>query len=144
MTAYSQQDITVAVNTGEVSVSRQQHGATAREMIVLTENEAASFTHQTQELTKMDPEEITLNQDFYKADFHFENRPLSQVFELIENRYGVDISYNETKIEQCMLNASLVGIPLEDKIRLICKTSNLSYTINRDKIVIKGEGCEIL
>lgn len=144
VSAYDQQDITVTVNTGVVKVSHQNTNVKTSKPITLQRNEAVAYTRKTATLAKVDPASIEVDQAFYRDDFEFDNRKLDEVFSLIESRYGVEISFDEQSLAECKLNASLAGIPLEDKIRLICKASNLSYEVDKDKIIIDGAGCSSL
>ena len=67
---------------------------------------------------------------------------MKEVFERISETYRVEIDTTNAKIGKCSLNASLTGIPLEDKIRLICRASNLEYEMDSNMIRLIGEGCE--
>ena len=141
VTAYDQQDITITVNTGIVAVSQKDAQAEDTSEITLERNEAAAYARNTSTLEKLDVSQIELDKRYYSEDFDFESTPLLEVFELIEERYGVHISYDSNALNDCRLNASLAGIPLEDKIRLICQTSNLTYTVKDSNIDIEGTGC---
>ncbi|WP_020529085.1 FecR family protein [Flexithrix dorotheae] len=72
---------------------------------------------------------------------NFENAPILEVFNILEKNYGVDIKVDETKLESCSLNASLIDMPLQKKIDLICIAINYQYKIEGNIITLKGEGC---
>ena len=142
ITAYQDNDVTVSVNTGKVSVYKSNSGSEV-EIITLLPQEQVVMDKSSLALRKniLKEGDAGTNVD-YKESFIFLNQPLADVFELLEKRYGVDILVDTNKIKSCYLNASLVGIPLEDKIRMICKTSNLEYKVNNKVISIIGEGCQ--
>ncbi len=141
ISAYDRQNVTVAVNSGRVSVSQIIHDTNKNMEVVLEKNEAVALAVDAEFLERIDMNELEIDENYYSDDFEFKDASLVQVFSLIESRYGVEIFYKEDQISSCFLNASLSGIPLEDKLRLICKGSNLSYSMKNNNIIIEGAGC---
>lgn len=140
VTAYDDTPVTVSVNTGKVEVYSNDTGDADENNVVLEPNEQVSYDRMDQLLIKSviskSKVEIEMNEDFV-----FSNKPLSDVFSLIEDRYGVKVIYDKKRVKECRINASLVGIPLDQKMRLICKVSNLEFSKTATSIKVTGVGC---
>ena len=76
-----------------------------------------------------------------RRNFEFADAPISEVFEAIEEAYGVEIVFDEQALASCYLNASLDDVALYDKLKLICRGINASYEIMDSHIIIYGKGC---
>lgn len=142
VSAYDKQDVTVSVNTGQVSVYQVTPKGEPAKEVMLKKNESASLQRMSSSLERV---EAKLDGDVagvFGNEFEIENQSLPEVFEALKKHYGVEIEYSRKNLKDCLFNASLVGIPLEDKIRLICKGGNLKYKIDQKLIVISGAGCQ--
>lgn len=139
ISSYLGENHSVEVNTGKVSV----HGTSSpkKSMVLLTPKEKVEYNTETGELLKKEDEELVISKA-YDDEFVFRSTPLREVFERISLTYGFKIDTADARIGECQLNASLTGIPLEDKLRLICKASNLEYEIDERTIRLEGQGCE--
>ncbi len=139
--AYDYTQALVAVNTGVVSVSKNISNSTG-DAVIIKQHEMAAYNTSTKVIERIS-EKDDLDEAFsINKDFDVRDKPLEEVFNMISKQYGIEIKYSIESIENCRLNASLTGIPIEDKIRLICKGSNLSYKVESvNSILIYGEGC---
>jgi hypothetical protein len=139
-------NIVVSVKTGKVSVyAIKKTGASAadkKEGVILLPNQRVSYERAVQSFDKMlvDSPEI-VNKVITKADFTFDNTPVTQVFKTLENAYGVEIIFQEDSMRKCFITAPLGSEPLLDKVKIICQTIGATYEVIDAKIIISGNGC---
>ena len=78
-----------------------------------------------------------------QLSFEFNDIPVSQIFETIEQAYLVDIDYPQNKLKECHLTTSLSDQPLTEKLKIVCKSigNNTSFEMNGNQIVITTSGC---
>jgi transmembrane sensor len=144
---FANENIVVQVKTGKVSVFRQKeqqdenNEIIAVEGVVLTPNQQVEYERDKTKMTKSLVESPELLLPVAKLEFEFTDTPIIRVFDLIEEAYGVDIVYDKDAVVNCKLNASLSDVPLDDKIKLICKTINATHEMIDSQIVIYGKGC---
>jgi len=73
--------------------------------------------------------------------FEFKHTPLSEVFEMLESTYHVEIDYDQQLMSACELTASLGDEPLPEKLKLICSVIEATYEVQDGKVVIHGKAC---
>ncbi|MBB6004279.1 FecR family protein [Arcicella rosea] len=144
------QDIRVIVKTGRVSVFTQtDNNATQlknnRELtgMVLTANQQAIYQRQEIRLVKAiidNPVILTLPIENQK--FEFVATPISEVFGILEESYGVDIVYDEEVMSKCSITAKLGDEPLFEKLKWICSITESSYEVSDGQIIITGKPCK--
>jgi transmembrane sensor len=134
----------VTVSTGKVSVYTKTAGgnASASKPVILSPNQAALFNRRYARLEKAVLRHPSLLSD-ESAEKHlrFEEAPFSQVVAALEKAYGIKIIYNEKDMDGCLLTASLTGAELDERLNLICKAVEASYSVDYGTIVITGKGC---
>ncbi|WP_198174720.1 FecR family protein [Spirosoma arboris] len=142
--------IIVKVFTGKVSVQTRNPPAHSseqpfnqREGIILTPNQMAVYDRPPAHLTRTLVENPVLVKTTpeNKPDFHFENTPVSQVFERLEQGYGVKIVYDSDQLKNCTVTAPFDNESLYEKLNLICKVIRASYEVIDTQIVISSRGC---
>lgn len=144
------QEVTVEVNTGKVSVFAQsdpqiKEKASNRELegVVLTPNQKIIYERNEVRMVKAlveRPTIIVANNE--KLKFEFEDAPVKQVFEALEKAYSVDIVFDEDLMANCPLTASLTDLHLFEKLDIICKAVEAHYEILDGQIVIYSKGCK--
>ncbi len=70
----------------------------------------------------------------------FERTPTSKVIATLEDTYDVKIMAPE-KIMNCRLTAQFSQNSLEEVIQILSATFNWTFEIDKDKVVLSGEGC---
>ncbi|MBL0743038.1 FecR family protein [Chryseolinea lacunae] len=139
-------DILVQVKTGKVSVQTvkemKSKKAHPNSTVVLIPNQQVIYSREESTLSKSLIENPALINSAVKRKFLFEDAPVKEVFESLEEAYGVTIVYDEEIMKNCVLNVSLADMPLYEKMRLICKTLEAKYEIMDSQIVVTGPGCE--
>jgi ferric-dicitrate binding protein FerR (iron transport regulator) len=145
---FDHEDVLVRVKTGKVSVFKEQADdntkkeAATLEGVVLTANQQVLYAREQMKLTKSLVEDPAVLVPLTKLDFEFTDTPIKEVFQRIENSYGVDIVYDEEALSSCFLNASLSDVALYDKLSLICKGIDATYEMMDSHIIIYGKGCK--
>lgn len=145
--AFGQENkVTVQVKTGKVAVSKKlQQDAGAKEetdALLLAPNQQAIYIRKEEELVKSLVENPLLLVPGNSVDFQYVDAPLRTVFEHLETAYGVEIIFDDELMGDCALNASLNGLGLYEKMRLICMGVNAKFEVLDSHIVVSGKGCK--
>jgi hypothetical protein len=74
-------------------------------------------------------------------DFIFDEKPVSEVFYLLEKMYGITVIYDFNVMGNCYLTANLTDESLFKKLDLICKITHSTYEKTDAQIIIHSEGC---
>lgn len=70
----------------------------------------------------------------------FERAKTSDVIESLEDTYNIEIEMPD-KLMNCRLTAQFTEKPLEEVIQILAATFSWTYEIDKDKVVLSGEGC---
>ncbi|GAB3985563.1 FecR family protein [Spirosoma daeguense] len=141
--------VSVAVRTGKVAVytlkalqQSQQRSGTIANRLLLTPNQQAIFNTTNEQLTKrLVDEPALLNKPETSQYFVFDEAPVSDVFQKLEQAYGVTIQYDSTTFSGCSLTAPLGNEPLFRKLDIVCQTIGATYEVWGTRVVIRGVGC---
>lgn len=141
--------VLVQVKTGKVSVFRADERSGSSLLsntdvpgVVLMPNQQVLYEKNAMTLTKSlvdNPSVLALPR---RQNFEFADAPIKEVFQAIEEAYGVEVLFDEEAMATCYLNASLDGVPLKDKLRLICKAVNGTFEIMDSHIIVYSKGCQ--
>ncbi len=141
-------NVVVQVKTGKVSVFvAGERGNVPKaadkivEGVVLMPNQQVVYEKDPMKMTKSLVENPAVLMPPARQNFEFADAPIGEVFEAIEEAYGVEIVFDEQALASCYLNASLDDVALYDKLKLICRGINASYEIMDSHIIIYGKGC---
>jgi ferric-dicitrate binding protein FerR (iron transport regulator) len=145
-------NVEVKVRTGRVSVAvaqkiSNQQSISTREVegIVLLPNQQAVLSRQEIRLVKSLVENPTLLSTItptpMRHSFVFEAAQASDVFNMIEQAYGIDIVFDEEVFSKCQFTANLTDESLYEKLDIICKSIEANYQILDAQIIISGKGC---
>lgn len=142
-------NITVAVRTGKVSVfsptkSLKPSADVQSEVngVILLPNQQVVYQREKAlfDKTLVDIPAI-LSQHKTESDFIFENAPIADVFNTLQEAYGIEIIFDEDVMKSCFLTAPLGSENLFEKLKIICRTIGASYEIMDSKVVINSTGC---
>lgn len=144
-------EITVAVRSGRVSVyaskgrnktSDVNSGAGYSE-VILTPNQQMVYHREKEQVSKQlveKPEVILPNSNLFHMQF--ENASVGEIFDVLEENYGVEIRYDKNLLDNCRLTTSMSDEGLYERIEVICKAIGASYVIDNDAVItIKSNGC---
>ena len=148
----SDKNVIVTVRSGRVAVFAHKAGDQSQKLtpsrpdsVVLTRNQQLVFARQdAQSIQHRDiihtantPKGSLLN----AATFRYNATPISEVFRELERVYGISITYDKDALESCHLTTDLIDEPLIDKMNIICKSIEATYTMQANRFAVSGRGC---
>jgi transmembrane sensor len=141
-------EVTVAVRTGKVSVYAKHHKETSEEAseekpIILAPNQQAVYNRNIHKVVKEvveNPAIILPKSNLFRMSF--DEVPVTQIFDVLEENYGIDIVYDKDILSKCMLTTAMSDEGLFQRIEVICKAIKANYRVNDGVILIDSEGCE--
>ncbi|RRB15107.1 FecR family protein [Larkinella knui] len=145
----SSREVIVEVTSGRVSVfaqadpkARQKSITRELEGVVLSPNQKIVYETDEVRMRKTLVEKPALLTAAVPPSFHFEDKPVSEVFATLEKAYGVAIIYDKDLMMDCPLTASLDSMPLYNQLTIICKAVEASYELVDGQIIIHSKGCK--
>ncbi|MFD2933789.1 FecR family protein [Spirosoma flavum] len=129
----------VKVKTGNVSVTPVDSPS---KTILLTSNEQLSLETRTDKVVKQDiiPSKET-SSAIVNQQFTFEFTPVSDIFTQLESSYHMPIRYDRQLLANCTFTGQLNDVPFLEKIRLICLTTESTFEITDNQLIIHSNGC---
>lgn len=135
---YGEGQFKVIVNTGKVQVFEQNQQHVTISAIVLTPNQQATLTRKIPRLLKDTVAiPLMLSQKVATRLFSFDNAPLAVIITKLEEAYHVQINYDKTKFAHATVTASLSQLPLDEKIKMVCKAIDAQCNFDNGTITIK-------
>nr|WP_295927053.1 FecR family protein [uncultured Dyadobacter sp.] len=141
------EDVELVVKTGLVEVSaRKDDNQPSRGVapkLLLKPNEQVTFNRKSLSMiTKTVQRPALLNITAESQALEFKRTPLSEVFAVLEEAYGIDIQFDQKAIAHCTLTARLSDEPVGEKLDLICAVVNARYETHDGVIAVTSQGCE--
>lgn len=139
----------VEVKTGKVKVFtlakfRDLERGQPEEMVELTANQQVRYDASKKVFaTSYVPKPDLLSTPQNHPDFNFRNTAVADVFQTLEDSYGVKIEFNQENLKNCNITAPLGDEPLFRKLDIICQTIGATYEVFGTRIVVSGSGCSI-
>jgi transmembrane sensor len=137
--------VSVAVKTGRVSVFANRYVADVdpeTKGIILIPNQQADFQRKNETLSRSlveQPKVVIAKKELEK--FAFNNAPVTEIFEAMENAYGVDFLFDQDVLSACRLTTSLSEETLFERLDVICEAIGATYKVVDAQIVITGRKC---
>lgn len=134
--AYST-DVEVTVAHGKVQVLKDDRSLgfiTASQQISYKENKeiVEQKTIDIKPVIAWKPEEI-----------YFNDISMEEALQQISERFQMEVTFNNPSIKKCRVTATFSGDDHADEmLAVICAVSKSNYTINGNKIMIDGKGCQ--
>ena len=140
------QDVTVQVSTGRVSVYKQRRiDLTDPETdgLVLLPNQEAVISRKDEVVSRrlVDKPRPVLKPEFDTLPTHYDEAPASLILRDIETRYGITILFNDDVLDHCFLTTTLNEESLYDQLDIICKTIGARYKEVDGQLVVESKGC---
>lgn len=140
----NEKEITVAVKTGKVSVYANKDNTISEgdASVILTPNQQVIYNRESEQVSKAlveKPEIILPEPTLFKMSY--DGAPVTKIFEVLEENYGVDIEFDEDALSNCVLTTSMSDEGLYERIEIICKAIGAEYTVTDAVISIKSNGC---
>jgi len=145
VSAYSgDTDVKVEVSSGRVSVYSNESGNDDPEKnaLILTPNQRAVYSKKDLQLTRLVVEEpkVLIPKERLES-YVYTNTPISQIFEGLEEIYGIKVIYDAEKFKDCKLNMVLSDESLFEKLELIGKVVEARYNVIDGQVIFIGDGC---
>jgi ferric-dicitrate binding protein FerR (iron transport regulator) len=136
-----QAEAEVAVKTGKVAVVAD--GNDAAEPLMLYPNQRVSLIRKNDKFISSvtGPARNETTTPIETESFDFEFTPVSEAFKTLETHYAVKIRFDQERMSNCTVTASLKDEPFLEKVRLICLATEASFVVNGDEVTISGAGC---
>lgn len=143
------QEVTVAVKTGKVSVytNMEEPGSKGdvkqtQPEVILTPNYQVVYNRQKDQVRKQVVEmpEIILPEPTL-FEMQYDGVPVSKIFAVLEENYGVDITFDEAQLKNCTLTTSMSDEGFYERIEIICRAIGAEYVETDAGITIKSHGC---
>jgi len=74
--------------------------------------------------------------------FRFVEEPLSEVFQALAAAYELDLHFDETHLDKCLITTNLEDVSIFSKLDIICQAMGLTYQEQNAVIHIYGGDCE--
>lgn len=137
-------DVTVLVHSGKVAVSKKTNPA--KQQLILVSNQQVLYKEQTHDLISASEGQGKPASDQPQAvasiPFHFEETPVVEIFQTLENAYGIPLHYNKQVFSACMITTSLADETFEEKLKIICEAIGATYKIDGNGVYIDGKPCK--
>lgn len=141
----------VVVRTGRVAVFKKADfvkpnvasvAVDTQKCIFLTPNQQVNTKENAVSLVASVVEKpILLESPVKNPDFKFEDAPISDVLNILEVAYGVQIVADNAILKSCRLTISLGKDDLFVKLKVICRVIGAKYEVANTKVVLTGKGC---
>lgn len=141
--------VMVLVKTGTVSVYQKKEyeslsEKTEREIsgVVLKPNQQVVFIRDQNRLERgavANPN--LLSESSLHKELVFDEKPVTEVFEALENSYGIVIVYNAGILSECVISAQFNDENLKQRMNAICQAIGASYDMINGEIIINSKGC---
>jgi len=142
-------EITVAVKTGKVSVYAKGGDTidaqknTNKQEVILTPNQEVIYNTVNENFSRKivdDPQIILEKPTLFAMDY--DATPVANIFQVVEENYGIDIVYDEAALSSCSLTTSMAEEGLYERIEIICQAIGAKYEMIDGKIIVTSLGCQ--
>ena len=137
-------DVLVQVRSGKVSVYHKTDPP--QQQLILERDQQALYSEQThhfvQSITDKQyllPDSISIGR---ALPFHFEEAPVVNIFQTLEDAYGIPLHYDSKTFSSCVITTSLTDETFEEKLKIICEAIGATYRIKEDGVFIEGKPCK--
>jgi ferric-dicitrate binding protein FerR (iron transport regulator) len=136
--AEGQKISTVQVKTGQVKVAHTPTKASAANASVVLHPYQQATLSSLSALTASEIPRQGADSELARYDFTFRDAPLQEVFARLGQVYQINIMYDDQILMDDRLNADLEDMPLTDKIRVVCKVLDLSYSYDGSTVHLQA------
>ena len=138
------EEVKVEVNSGRVKVFSNENGKDDEESegVVLTPNQRVVYRKKDMSLTRLvveKPQMIITPKNIEK--YTYTNTPISEIFDGLEQLYGIKVNYDKNAFKDCKLNMVLTDESLFEKLELIGKVVDGRYNVIDGQVFFIGAGC---
>ena len=142
--------IKVLVHTGKVTVYQRRKDENEQLLArsnatIITPNQQVLFNRQQLSIIKSisaQPQAVNTGNDKSREQLLFTDTPASEVFELIQQSYGITIVYDEELMSHCSFTGAFTNETFFERINLVCKAIEAGYEQADGQVIITGHNCE--
>ncbi|WP_436516451.1 FecR family protein [Ekhidna sp. To15] len=129
----------VSVESGVVELSKNLNGS-SEVSVKLVKGETGLVTNMNAGIIKKNNN--NLNYLAWKTKvIAFNESSMQEVKQVIEDVYGIDITFENPAFLECKLTAKFNKKKPKDAIEIIARTFGIEYEYSNGKAVLKGKGC---
>jgi transmembrane sensor len=141
-------EIRILVRTGKVAVSTRRPSASGntKSPVILTQNQQLVYRKQNPDWVSM-----TVNSQDQAPEktaparpisFDFEETPVTKIFQVLVNAYGIPIRFDEASLAGCSITTDLTDETFEESLKIVCEAINATYQIDEEGVSIQGKSCK--
>lgn len=131
-----QKDITVSVSRGKVQVEDDK-----KLIAVLTSDKQVTY-HTESSISDQKHVEAEIPTAWVQQDMTFDDMPLVELAGHLSKRYGVEIRFKNSELEQCPITGRFTGTEtLDEVMRTLALTSNARFSFTGNEVFIEGDKC---
>lgn len=135
-----EETVFVKVKAGKVAVTSV---VSPNKSIYLTVNQQLSFEVKTNKVLKETSKETDESSpEIVNQHFAYDYTPVPEIFDQLESIYHMPIQYEREIMKSCTFTGKLNDVPFLEKIRLICLTTESTFEIVDNQVVIHSNGCQ--
>lgn len=125
----------ISVNSGKVKVSDKKNEGE----VLLTQNQQSIYQEGQLMVEEISEPEAVFG--WVQGKLVFRQSPLSEIKNLLEDWYGVEVQINGRSKTSCRLTGTYINLSLEDLMEIIQYSINIAYEINGKKLTITSKDC---
>ena len=146
----AKEKIIVAVKTGRVAVSSNAGTLGSKKVkkqeVIVTPNQQAVFNPESKVLKAtlvQDP--VTLPKEDQteqpKTREIFDEEPIINILQNIEQTYGIEIQYDEAILANCRITTAFLNEGLYERLDILSKAIGGTYRVEDTQIIFQSKGC---
>ncbi len=126
----------IALYEGNIQLHLTMHPE--HESIAIAPNEIAQIDNGA--VIRISPiKKIEVHQAWTKQHFEFDNTPLSEVANLVENTYGLKFTFKEESLKTKRLTASIPDDNVDVLVKVICQIFNIKTQKTNGEIIFENK-----
>jgi ferric-dicitrate binding protein FerR (iron transport regulator) len=111
--------------------------------VILTPNQRVTYFEESGHLmTSLVDKPVLLTAHAELPPAIYKNMALPEIFQRLEDAYGVDIVVSGEAVNECTFTGDLTNMSLFDQLDLICQSNDGSYQVQGTRILISAAGCK--
>lgn len=134
----NEETVFVKVKAGKVAVTSI---SSPNKSVYLTVNQQLSLETKTDKLIKETTKEAD-SPEIVNQHFTYEFIPVPEILAQLESIYNMPIQYDREALKSCTFTGQLNDVPFLEKIRLICLTTESTFEIVDNQVIIHSRGCQ--
>jgi ferric-dicitrate binding protein FerR (iron transport regulator) len=134
-----EKDFRVVVNTGKVMVytAKKPAGSQPHSVLVLPHQQVILNRQQSELVKDTVKATMLLAKETARQAFSFYKASIPEVIGKLETAYQVKIAYDPRQFEHLTVTAALSDLPLDEKVKCICKAVDAKCSFNDGQITIE-------